>query len=131
VAIFYQELRTELVTLFVFKITPLHGPHGKHRRPLLWLQDYSCVAWQHTSYSAMLLLGSDRIENGFPSIVACIRVYRAVAWQRIGQIHYIAPSLRLFVPNSLTVHHLSFLSRGCAFNVFLQIVISFFVVFIL
>jgi hypothetical protein len=29
-----------------------------------------------------------------------------------GFTHHIAPSLRLFIPNSLTVYHLSFLSRA-------------------
>jgi hypothetical protein len=40
------------------------------------------------------LLGADRIENSF-SIVEV--VYRAVAWQRVDQIHYIielTPCLR-------------------------------------
>jgi hypothetical protein len=73
----------------------------------------------------MLLLGADRIENTV-SIVACIRVYKAVAWQRVDQICYIAPFLRLFFPNSLTVYHLFFLFGGCAFNVFLQVVLIFF-----
>jgi hypothetical protein len=62
-AIFHRELRTELVAAFVFKITPLHRPHGKHHLPLLWMHDYSCVAWQQTSYISVLLLGADRIEN--------------------------------------------------------------------
>jgi hypothetical protein len=44
VAVFHRDLRTELVALFVFKITPLHGPHGKQRLPLLWMYVYSCVA---------------------------------------------------------------------------------------
>jgi hypothetical protein len=35
---------------------------------------------------------------------------------RMGQLHHTAPSSRLFVPNSLTVCHLSFL-RGCACNI--------------
>jgi hypothetical protein len=85
-AIFYRVLRTELVA--PFKITPLHGPHGKHRLPLLWMHVYSCVAWQHTSYMSVLLLGADRIENSFPSIVACIRAYGAVVWQCVNQIRY-------------------------------------------
>jgi hypothetical protein len=50
------------------------------------------------------------MENSFLSIVASIRVYGAVAWQRLYQICYIVPSLRLFAQNSLTVHHPSFLS---------------------
>jgi hypothetical protein len=32
--------------------------------------------------------------------------------------HHTAPSLRLFVPNSLKVYHCSFSSEGCACNVF-------------
>jgi hypothetical protein len=66
----------------------------------------------------VLLLGADHIENTV-SLLLFRFVYRAVAQQRVNQIRYIAPSLRLFVPNSLTVHHLTFLSGGCAFNVFL------------
>jgi hypothetical protein len=34
----------------------------------------------------VLLLGAERMENNFPSIVASIRVYRAAAWQRVDQI---------------------------------------------
>jgi hypothetical protein len=37
--------------------------------------------------------GADSIENSFPSIVASIRVYEAVAWQRFDQIRYIISSL--------------------------------------
>jgi hypothetical protein len=79
VAIFYRELRTELVAPFDFKITPPHGPHGKHRIPLLWMHVYSCFAWQQTSYISELLFGADRKENSLSSIVASVRVYRAVA----------------------------------------------------
>jgi hypothetical protein len=68
VAIFYRQLRTELVAPFVFKITPLHEPHGK-RLPLLWMHVYSCLACQHTSYSVVLLLGADRIENTISFLV--------------------------------------------------------------
>jgi hypothetical protein len=39
-------------------------------------------------YISMLLLCADRIENSFPSIVACIRVYRTVAWQLVDQMRY-------------------------------------------
>jgi hypothetical protein len=123
-AIFYGELRTELVVPFIFKITLLHALDGKPRLPLLWMHVYSCVAWQQISYISMLLLGADCIENSFPSIVATVRVYRAVAWQCVDQICYIAFSLRLFIPNSPMVHHLSFLSGGCAFSIFLQVVLS-------
>jgi hypothetical protein len=63
VAIFYRELRTEIAAPFVFKITHLHGPHGKHRLPLLWMHVYSCVVGQQNSYIFVLLLGEDRIEN--------------------------------------------------------------------
>jgi hypothetical protein len=41
-----------------------------------------------TSYSSMLFLGADHIENSFLSIVASIRVYRDVAWQNVDQIRY-------------------------------------------
>jgi hypothetical protein len=36
----------------------------------------------------VLLLGADHIENSFLSVVACIRVYKAVTWQRVDQIRY-------------------------------------------
>jgi hypothetical protein len=39
------------------------------------------------------------------------RVYRGTAYELPEQIRYIAPSLRLFTPNSLTVCHLSFLLK--------------------
>jgi hypothetical protein len=48
---------------------------------------YSYVACQQTSYISVPLLGADRIEK-FPSIVASIHVYRAVAWQRADKIRY-------------------------------------------
>jgi hypothetical protein len=51
-----------IVAPFVFKITPLHQSQVKHRLPLLWLHFNSCVA--------------------------CIRSYKAVAWQRVDQIRY-------------------------------------------
>jgi hypothetical protein len=63
VAIFHRELRTELVAPSVFKTTILHGPHGKHSLPFLWMHVYSCLALQQTSYISVLLLGADRIEN--------------------------------------------------------------------
>jgi hypothetical protein len=50
---------------------------------------YYSVALQQTSYISVLLPGADRIENNFPSIVACIRVYKAVAWQSVDQFCYI------------------------------------------
>jgi hypothetical protein len=52
----------------------------------------------------VILLGANRIENTV-SLLLLWFVYRAVAQERVDQICYIAPSLRLFVPNSLTVHH--------------------------
>jgi hypothetical protein len=39
------------------------------------------------------------------------RVYRAAAWQRVDQICYIAPSLRLLIPSSLSIYCLFFLSE--------------------
>jgi hypothetical protein len=42
---------------------------------------YGCVAWQQISYISVSLFGANRIENSFPSVVTCIRVYNAVAWQ--------------------------------------------------
>jgi hypothetical protein len=49
---------------------------------------YRCVAWQQTSYISVLLLSGDRTENSFPSIIVFIRVYKAVAWQRVDKIRY-------------------------------------------
>jgi hypothetical protein len=36
---------------------------------------YRCVAWQQASFISMPLLGADRTENSFPSLVDYIRVY--------------------------------------------------------
>jgi hypothetical protein len=36
----------------------------------------------------VLFLGADHIEKNFLSIVACIPVYKAVAWQRVDTIRY-------------------------------------------
>jgi hypothetical protein len=69
---------------------------------------YRCVAYQRVFF------GADRTEN---TVFLLLRfVYGAVAQQRVRQIHYIAPSLRLFVPNSLTAHPHSFLSGGLCFQ---------------
>jgi hypothetical protein len=69
----YPPPRTQdwLTAPFVLKITPLHGPHGKHRLPLLWIHVYSCVAWWQISYSSVLLLGADGMENTF-SLNCCL-----------------------------------------------------------
>jgi hypothetical protein len=64
-------------------------------------------------------------ENTACSTVPC--AYRGVPMERLpgnALTCHTTPSLRLFVPNSLTVYHHSFISGGCAFNVFLQVVIS-------
>jgi hypothetical protein len=65
---------------------------------------YHFVAWQRTSYTSRLLVGADRIENSFLSTVASIRVYGAVAWQRVDQIRYniILPSLLLEPVSSIS-----------------------------
>jgi hypothetical protein len=47
------------------------------------------VTWQQTSYISVLLFDADGTENTFPSVVASIPVYRAVAWQCVDQIRYI------------------------------------------
>jgi hypothetical protein len=60
------------------------------------------------------LLSMDDIENTASSIVVLERVYKAVAWQLVDQIHYIAPSLRLLIPSGLLVHPLYFLSEAFA-----------------
>jgi hypothetical protein len=49
---------------------------------------YRWVSWQQTSYISVLLLGADGIENSVSCIVASIRVYKAVAWQRVDYIYY-------------------------------------------
>jgi hypothetical protein len=65
---------------------------------MLWMHVYSCIAWQQTSYISILLLGADRIENSFPSIVISIHVYRYVAWQRDDKIRYnILDRLNIFL----------------------------------
>jgi hypothetical protein len=43
-------------------------------------------------------------KYSFPSIVACIRVYRAVAWQRVDQIRYIIFELRLDLGVDFYIH---------------------------
>jgi hypothetical protein len=63
---------------FVFKITPLHEPHGKHRIPLSWMNVYSCVAWQQTSHISMLVLCADGIETVSLLLLRLVRFYIAV-----------------------------------------------------
>jgi hypothetical protein len=75
-----------LVASFVFKINPFHGPHRKHRLPLSWMHVCS-VAIAFLQLRAHAWRGQHR-KHSFPSIVACILVYRAVAWQRVDQIRY-------------------------------------------
>jgi hypothetical protein len=41
-------------------------------------------------------------------------VYRAVTWQHVDQIQYIAPSLMMLIPNSLSMHRLFYLSEVSA-----------------
>jgi hypothetical protein len=54
-------------------------------------------------------------EDSSVSILLAARVLRALSSD--GYTRHIAPSLRLFVPNSLTVHHRTFSSKGCACKV--------------
>jgi hypothetical protein len=75
VIIFYRELRTELVAPFALKVTPLHGPHGKHRLTFWWMHVYSYVSWQQTSYIFMLLLGADIIENTVSLLLLLVFVF--------------------------------------------------------
>jgi hypothetical protein len=85
------------VTPFVFEISPLHGPHGKHRLPLLGMHVCRCVPWQQIFlyiYPCFARRGQHR-KHSLPSIAAAIRVYRAVAWQRVDQIRY--STLHMFV----------------------------------
>jgi hypothetical protein len=61
--------------------------------------------------------GADHIENTSTVLLTacvCWTAYRTVAWQRVDQICYPAPSLRVLVPSSLSVHYLSFLSEVSA-----------------
>jgi hypothetical protein len=64
--------------------------------------------------------GTVRRKHRFP--YCCVRVFsREVFTGPLpSNTRYTAPSLRLFVPNKLTVYHLSFSFKSCAFNVFLQ-----------
>jgi hypothetical protein len=58
--------------------------------------------------------GVEHLENTSTVLLTarvCWTIYRAIAWQRHNKIRYIAPSLRLLIPGSLTVHCLFFLSE--------------------
>jgi hypothetical protein len=78
VAIFHQKLRTELVAPFVFKVTPLGGPHGKYHLPLLWMHVYSCVAGNRLPTAPCASLAQTAQKTQFPFY--CLLVYKAVAW---------------------------------------------------
>jgi hypothetical protein len=53
------------------------------------------------------------------SVARCLEAgcVTSVAQPNSGLTYHTAPSLRLFIPNSLTVYHRSFPSEGCARNV--------------
>jgi hypothetical protein len=74
VVIFYRELRIQNWTVkpFVFKIDPLHGPHVKHRLPLLWMHVYRYVAWQQTFCISTIFLGVDSIENSLVRVTVTL-----------------------------------------------------------
>jgi hypothetical protein len=52
-----------IVAPFVLKVTPLHGPNGRHRLQLLWMHVCRCIAWQQTSYISVLSPSADGVEN--------------------------------------------------------------------
>jgi hypothetical protein len=81
------------VAPIVFKITSLHGPHGKHCLLLLRLRVYSFVAWQYTSYSVRLL-GADRIRNSFSyTVVTFLRGGGGFTGRRIERaVHLLLPA---------------------------------------
>jgi hypothetical protein len=60
---------SRFVAPIVFKITPLHGPHGKHRLLSLRMRVYRFVGWKWTSYCSVRLLGADRIEKTISPIL--------------------------------------------------------------
>jgi hypothetical protein len=80
-AIFHRELRA--AAPFIFKITLCTDPT---ENPV----SHCCGCMFTATLSGNRLPISpcaDGIENSFPSIVASIHVYRAVAWQRVDQIY--------------------------------------------
>jgi hypothetical protein len=94
-----------------------------NRYPASLLVHWSDLQKTHHFVYPLLCDVTTDMENTASSVVACCTI-RAVAWQPVNQICYTAPSLRLFVPHSLTVYHLSFLPGSCAFNVLLQVGLS-------
>ena len=57
------------------------------------------VTWSVSlTHCSVVLLGhsTSHREHNSPSIVACIRVYKAVAWQRVDQIRYSILELIIF-----------------------------------
>jgi hypothetical protein len=118
VAISYREL-TELVAPIVFKITPLHGPHGKHRLLLLRMRVYSFVAWQYTSYCSVHLLGADHIEYSLLCIVVTFLRWGVFAGRRIETVVLLLlpvfVAVRMFTDIPLLLRNLATdcLSRVC------------------
>jgi hypothetical protein len=76
-------------------------------------QVFLAVAWQWKMclpQCCIAMVGGRHSLHGrhcFPLLQRNRRVYRGAAYELPEQIRYIVPSLRLFVPNSLTVHHIS------------------------
>jgi hypothetical protein len=74
----------------------------------------------HSTVADVTALAPDKRTRRRHSFLYCCVMYRvhwAASWQRIDQIRYNTPSLRLLVPSSLSMHHRSFFSKGCACNV--------------
>jgi hypothetical protein len=66
----------------------------------------------HDCYPASILV-HQYVYRKQSLLYCCVldHAYRAVAWHHVDQIRYIAPSLRLLVPSTLTVYHCSFFLR--------------------
>jgi hypothetical protein len=77
-AIFCQESKTDLIEVFVFKITRLHGPHRKHCLIVDACLHMRCLATDSLYLHAFARCGLHR-KNSFPSIIVSIWVYRAIA----------------------------------------------------
>jgi hypothetical protein len=86
-AIFHRKLKTEFVVPFFFKDNSLHGPHGKHSMVVDACLQMRCLATEFLHLRTFFRHGSHR-KHSFLSIVASLRAYRAVAWQRVDPIRY-------------------------------------------
>jgi hypothetical protein len=69
-------------------------------------------------YILVLLLGADRLENSFPSVVSSIRIYGAVAWQRVDQIRYNTVGLLYLTSSNMPCSCSSWMSSRIVFYIF-------------